>query len=236
MAIRETQREIVMGRLAAHMLDHGLARTSLRQLAAAAGVSDRMLLYYFADKAEILGAVMERIAGELALRLAQAVPDDQLLSPSELIVRAAAFTTGPEMRRFMRLWVEVVAAASRGEAPFPGIVRQVMAGFRAWVDARLALPEGADREGTAAAIIAIIDGLALVDICSDDDIAPRMAAALPALLGGEHWLDPEGRQSDDQRMPVVPRLMMESLPDETHSGPADGSGPGPCPGPGIDAQ
>lgn len=196
MTIREQQRAMVVDRLAAHMLEHGLAHNSLRQLAAAAKVSDRMLLYYFADKAEILSAVMGRVAGELAQRLAGAIPDDRLLPPSELIVRAAAFTTGPDMRRFMRLWVEVVAAASGGEVPFPDIVRQVMGGFRAWVDARLALPEGADREGTAAAIIAMIDGLALVDICSDDDMAGRMAAALPTLLGGDDRSFPERTQND----------------------------------------
>lgn len=185
MSIRDEQREAVIERLAEHLLEHGLARTSLRQLAAAAGVSDRMLLYYFTDKAEVLDAVMARVAGELSVRLAQAIPDGAPLPPAELIRRAAAFTTGPEMRRFMRLWVEVVAAAARGEAPFPAFVAQVMAGFRHWVDARLDLPQGADREGTAAAIIAVIDGLALVDICSEDEIASRMAAALSCLLADQ---------------------------------------------------
>jgi len=182
MSIRNEQRDKVVERLVEHLLAHGLARCSLRQLAQAAGVSDRMLLYYFADKAEVLAAVMARIAGELAQRLAVAIPDGAPLRPAELVRRAAAFTTGPEMRRFLRLWVEVVAAAARGEAPFPAIVAQVMAGFRLWIDARLDLPEGTDREGTAAAIIAVIDGLALVDMCSDDEIAPRMAAALAGLL------------------------------------------------------
>lgn len=183
MGLRDEQRETVVERLAAHLLETGLSRTSLRQLAAAAGVSDRMLLYYFADKAEVLSAVMTRVAGELAMRLAEAIPGDTPLKPAELVRRAAAFTTGPEMRRFMRLWVEVVAAAARGEAPFPAIVAQVMAGFQLWVDSRLDLPAGADREGTAAAIIAVIDGLALVDICAEDDIAARMSAALGTLLG-----------------------------------------------------
>lgn len=182
MSIRDEQRDKVVERLAGHLLEHGLARTSLRQLAAAADVSDRMLLYYFADKAEVLAAVMARVASELAMRLAEAIPDGAPLSPAELVRRAAAFTTRQEMRRFMRLWVEVVAAAARGEAPFPQIVAQVMAGFRHWVDTRLDLPVGADREGTAAAIIAVIDGLALVDMCSEDEIAPRMAAALANLL------------------------------------------------------
>jgi AcrR family transcriptional regulator len=183
MSIKNDQRDKVVERLAAHLLETGLGRTSLRQLADAAGVSDRMLLYYFTDKAEVLSAVMTRIAGELAMRLAEAIPQGILLRPAELVNRAAKFTTGPEMRRFMRLWVEVIAAAAKGEVPFVAIVGQVMGGFRLWVDARLDLPDGADREGTAAAIIAVIDGLALVDICAEDGLAPRMTAALGILLG-----------------------------------------------------
>ncbi|HEX4849026.1 MAG TPA: TetR/AcrR family transcriptional regulator [Novosphingobium sp.] len=182
MNVRDEQRDKVTERLAAHLLETGLARTSLRQLAAAAGVSDRMLLYYFADKAEVLTAVMARVAGELTVRLAAAIPEGEPLGPGELVRRAASFTTGTEMRRFMRLWVEVVAAAAKGEQPFVAIASQIMAGFRAWVDSRLALPPGADREAMAAAIIAVVDGLALVDICSDDVVTQRMPAALAILL------------------------------------------------------
>ncbi|MFM8535525.1 MAG: TetR/AcrR family transcriptional regulator, partial [Acidimicrobiia bacterium] len=172
MSIKDKQREVVVERLAGHMLENGLARTSLRELAQAAGVSDRMLLYYFADKAEVLAAVLAQVAGELSLRLAEAIPGGAQLIPAELVRRAAVFTTGQEMRPFMRLWVEAVAAAAREEAPFPKIVADVMAGFRLWVDARLDLAAGADRASTAAAIIAIIDGLALVDICGGDAIVP----------------------------------------------------------------
>jgi AcrR family transcriptional regulator len=182
MSIRDKQRDRVTERLAVHLLETGLARTSLRQLAAAAGVSDRMLLYYFADKAEVLSVVMGRVASELAIRLALVIPDGTRLPPTELVRRSAEFTTGPEMRRFMRLWVEVVAAAAKREEPFVAIVAQVMAGFRFWVDSRLDLPAGADREATAAAIIAVIDGLALVDMCSEDQLAGRMVTALDGLL------------------------------------------------------
>ncbi|NCU12087.1 MAG: TetR/AcrR family transcriptional regulator, partial [Sphingomonadaceae bacterium] len=81
MSVRDEQREAVVERLAAHLLETGLSRTSLRQLAAAAGVSDRMLLYYFADKAEVLSAVLARVAGELAMRLTKAIPDGAPLKP-----------------------------------------------------------------------------------------------------------------------------------------------------------
>jgi AcrR family transcriptional regulator len=56
MTVRAVQRQVVTERLAGHLLATGLARTSVRQMAAAAGVSDRMLLYYFKDKAEVIAA------------------------------------------------------------------------------------------------------------------------------------------------------------------------------------
>jgi len=60
MTIREEQRRRVTERLAGRLLATGLSRTSVRQLAAAAaaaaGVSYRMLLYDFKDKAEVIAA------------------------------------------------------------------------------------------------------------------------------------------------------------------------------------
>ena len=72
--IRENQRDRAIAAIGAHLLARGLAETSLRQLAAAAGASDRMLLYYFTDKADILAQAMAQIAGESGAQLAKAIP------------------------------------------------------------------------------------------------------------------------------------------------------------------
>ena len=54
MTVRETQRAEATEAIADHLLKEGLARTGVRQLAAAAGISDRMLLYYFKNKDEVM--------------------------------------------------------------------------------------------------------------------------------------------------------------------------------------
>lgn len=182
MSIRDTRREKAIERLAGHLLDTGLAETSLRQLAAASGASDRMLLYYFTDKAEVLAAAMARIAAQMTDQLAAAVPEGAALPPSELVMLAAQITAQPDMRRPMCLWVEVIAAAARGEEPFIAIAGQVIGGFRLWLAARLALPASADREAVAGTIIALIDGLVLIDICSTPAQSAAMRDALPALF------------------------------------------------------
>ncbi|MCA6224210.1 MAG: TetR family transcriptional regulator [Phenylobacterium sp.] len=174
MALRAAQRQVVTERLAGHLLASGLARTSVRQLAAAAGISDRMLLYYFRDKAEALGEAMGHVAAQLGGRLEAALPAGARRPPERLLAEAARIATDPEVRPFMALWMEVIAAAARGEAPFAGIARQVTAGFLSWIETRLDIEDAERRAATAGLILAAIDGLALLEIGAG---AERAAAA-----------------------------------------------------------
>jgi hypothetical protein len=83
----------------------------------------------------------------------------------------------------MRLWVEMIGAAAKGEEPFVTISAQVMGGFKQWLAARLEVPAGTDREALAGAIIALIDGLALVEICSSEAEMRATHKALAGLFG-----------------------------------------------------
>ena len=181
MAIRNEQRERVLDALVAHLLTTGLSQTSLRQLAAAAGVSDRMLLYYFADKAEVMAQVMERLAGGMAERLSAAIPEGAGLSASALMAQAGRFVLDQDFLPYMRLWLEVVGAAARNEDPFVNISRQVTHGFLDWIAQRLDERPGPAREGIAAMILALVDGLILVEVGAGREHAQRAIEALEAL-------------------------------------------------------
>ncbi len=174
-SIRESQRARVIETIGAHLLATGLAETSLRQLAAAAGVSDRMLLYYFTDKADVLMQAMARIANDSAVQLAEAIPANAALTAGQLIGEAVRVTSAPAMKPFMRLWIEVVAAAARGEAPFPAIAQQITLGFLAWIEARLGSTPPQERAAAAAMILAVVDGLALVEVCSGAALTAQAA-------------------------------------------------------------
>lgn len=181
MAIRAEQRERVLEALEAHLLATGLSQASLRQLAAAAGVSDRMLLYYFADKADVLAQVMARLAAGMAERLSGAIPEGAALTPWALMARAGRFVLDQDFLPYMRLWLEVVAAAARDEAPFVEISRQVTGGFLDWIGQRLDAPAGPARDGTAAMILALVDGLILVEVGAGREHAQRAIESLDAL-------------------------------------------------------
>jgi AcrR family transcriptional regulator len=57
-----------------HVLEHGLLGLSLRPLAAALGTSDRMLLYHFADKDDLVATVL-RVANDRSVREVEGLPD-----------------------------------------------------------------------------------------------------------------------------------------------------------------
>jgi AcrR family transcriptional regulator len=188
----DQQREMVLARLADHLLATGLAKASLRELASAAGVSDRMLLYYFADKAEVLAGACAAVAAGVAGQLAGAIPQGTRLPPVALMRAAATLTTGPAMRPFMRLWVEIVAAAAKGEQPFDSIAATVLDGFLGWARTHLDPGDDPDPEALAALVVATIDGLALIDICRSDDLVARAATR----IGPVHGTGPHGTGKD----------------------------------------
>lgn len=169
MVSKDEQRDRVVGLLSSNLLKTGLSRTSLRQLAAAAGTSDRMLLYYFKDKTEILTAVLSRIAAEVSEELAIAIPDHVAHTPTEFIAKAVEVTRSERLRPYMRLWVEAVALASRGEQPYLFISSQILQGFTDWIETRLVGKAGQAKRASAVLIMAMIDGLALLDICALED-------------------------------------------------------------------
>ncbi|WP_164157515.1 TetR/AcrR family transcriptional regulator [Sandarakinorhabdus rubra] len=179
MGIREDQRERVVEALAAHLLANGLAQTSLRPLAAAAGVSDRMLLYYFRDKADVLEQVIGRLADAIAVGLDTALPA-QPLPPAQLMLAASELVRSPAMQPSMRLWIDIVAAAARGQAPFPALARRILDQFMAFLDARIDAPPGPERRQQAALVMALIDGIALFDMVGDSALAEAAQAALPS--------------------------------------------------------
>lgn len=168
--------------LAQHLLRTGLSRISLRQLALAAQVSDRMLLYYFADKAEALAAALMQVAVSLTAQLEAALPLTTPRQPRALAAAAAQMTISPELRPYMRLWIEVVAGAARGEAPFPQLAGQIAGGFIAFVEARLDTANVPEPRATATAIVAMIDGLAIIAVCADEALVARAAQQLEHLL------------------------------------------------------
>ena len=170
MSIRDDKRASALDRIADHMLEHGLGPSSLRALAAAAGTSDRMLLYYFTDKEDMVVSALQTVTGRLAPMLLQALPESAPPVPAKaLLATLAPLLRGPAFRPYMRLWLEMASLAARDVQPFLAVSGQIADAFIMWVGSRLAVEDEATRTAEAASVIALLDGLVLLDCVGRQD-------------------------------------------------------------------
>src|ERR1700679_4323676 len=136
MNVRSDRRQAAIDRMADHILLEGLGAATLRPLAAAAGTSDRMLLYYFADKDELLTATLARIATRMVAQLDAAIPAEPRRSFPVLMEQVLVVMASESLRLFMPLWLALAAGAARGLQPHRDVAGEIADGFLAWVTVR----------------------------------------------------------------------------------------------------
>ena len=153
----DRRRADIIDRLADHVLAHGLAAASLRPLAEAADVSDRMLLYYFPDKAAIIAAVLERVAKRLTLLLGEHTGPAPL--PFEtLLTTLHGVLFSDHIWPYLQLFLEVAALAGRGDPVARSVGEQLGRGFLAWGTAQLDSP-AERRDHDAARLLTMVEGM-----------------------------------------------------------------------------
>jgi AcrR family transcriptional regulator len=172
---KDERRAAIIDRLADHVLAQGLIASSLRPLAKAAGTSDRMLLYYFNDKAEIISATIARIAERMTAELA-AHSAPRPLPLDALIAHLSAIVLRAEFWPYMCVWLELASRAGRGDALYMPIAAQIGQGFLAWGAMQLDAPDEETRARDAARLLVIIEGMMLVKAIGLNDVVERISA------------------------------------------------------------
>ncbi len=164
----ENRRAQIINRIANHVLARGLAASQLRPLAKAAATSDRMLLYYFADKAEIIAAALDTISARLLLLLG-AHAAEKPLPLAALTERLTAVLLDDEIWPYMRLWLEIASLSARGDAFYRGVGEKLGRGFLAWGASQLECDSAEKRETEAAKLLVTIEGMVLLKSLGLDD-------------------------------------------------------------------
>ncbi|GAA4241620.1 TetR/AcrR family transcriptional regulator [Actinomadura meridiana] len=124
-----------------HVLSNGLIGLSLRPLAAALGTSDRMLIYHFGSKdeliADVVALVNQRFAASFASMAEAAAP---ARSVGEFVRHAWRALTGADATGPIRLYLEMCvlalnepdrwsAALRQIRDPWLGMLRDTVSGF-----------------------------------------------------------------------------------------------------------
>jgi AcrR family transcriptional regulator len=159
------RRESLVDELASFVLRKGLGDMSLRRLAGQHGTSDRMLLYYFRDKDDLVIAVLHRVSERLSAILAR-YSTGQTVPAGRFLAGVLALLGDAQIAPFLRLWAEVIARGARGEQPYRKIATGVVSDWLRWIEGRLGLPPGGSERNRAAAILAIVEGVTLLEMAS----------------------------------------------------------------------
>jgi AcrR family transcriptional regulator len=174
------RRDDLLRRVVAAAAAGGLARRSLRDLAAQVGTSHRMLIHHFGSREGLLAAVVEAVERDQNERLRD-LPDDT----AEAIRVSWRRTSAPSLWPIERLFFECYARGAQGEPPFdrlvPALVQQTLAAVSARPDV------GATAEGRAGARLglAVIRGLLLDLVATGDRTATDRALELYASMVAE---------------------------------------------------
>jgi AcrR family transcriptional regulator len=155
--------------MADFVLAEGLGAASLRPLARAAGVSDRMLLYYFADKADAVTATLQRVAERMQAMMAAGAPAERLPAPVlKAALREQLFA--PAFWPYMSVWLEIAALSARGDPLYREVGEAIGRGFLAWGEAHIA---GDDPATEAATLLVELEGRVLLTALGLADVATR---------------------------------------------------------------
>ena len=165
----DTKRADIIERLTAYVLAQGLSASSLRPLAKAAGTSDRMLLYYFKDKSEIITAVLEQISAQLVEMISTHTAAEPL--PVDVLRRKlAGIVFEDALWPYMRIWLDVAARAAMGDPFYRAVGEQIGRGFLEWGKAQLQSDNEAQRDIDAARLLVSIEGMLFLKSIGLDDI------------------------------------------------------------------
>jgi AcrR family transcriptional regulator len=178
----------LLDRVVAAVAEHGLTDRSLRDIAAAVGTSHRMLLYHFGSRQGLVAAIVrsvEEAQRQLLRELATETND-----PAALVIALWDRVSSPELRPFVRLFFESLAASAGSDTP-----RDLTS---PWLDeaAHISAVAGIDADPVDVRLgIALTRGL-LIDVLVTGDAEPATAALRRFL---ERW-----QPAPAQPAPAVP--------------------------------
>lgn len=141
--------------LADYVLAHGIAGSSLRPMAKAAGTSDRMLLYHFGSKAGVMEAALRLIVERNSAALDGALPPFPM--PAEQLMPMIGMAmAGPLFDQSIAVFLELASLSKRGDKTAKAMGFGIASHFHGWLAARLTQPERAGE------LLCAVEGWALL--------------------------------------------------------------------------
>jgi AcrR family transcriptional regulator len=172
MGYRHTKEEILNGALTV-ALEDGLSQLTYGRVAKQLGISDRVVVYYFPSKEDLVGEVLLGVG----IQLQQAL-EPAFRSPAkdhlQLVKAAWPVMAREEADAVFSLFLEATGLAASGREPYRTLVPQLVDAWITWAaDYLQGTP--ARRRTEAETAIALLDGLLLLRQMAGTAAADRAA-------------------------------------------------------------
>lgn len=175
MGHRHTKEEILDAAMTT-ALDTGLSQLTFGRVAKTAATSDRVVVYYFPTKDDLIGEVLFALGAQLQETLV-AAPQLPATDHVTLMRMFWPAVTTPKADRVFALFFEANGLATVGREPYASLVPQFVTFWVSWAERFIDdTPEVAKVEAETA--VAIVDGLLLLRLISGEDAANRVAVRL----------------------------------------------------------
>lgn len=178
MGYRHTKAEILEGALAA-AFDEGVSQLTFGRLAKRLGISDRVIVYYFPTKDDLISEVLVGLGVELQAALAP-VFASKVADHVEMLRVAWPVVARDEVDPVFALFFEASGLAAAGCEPYRSLVPRLVEGWIEWAGDFIS-GTAAHRRTEAATMIAVIDGLLLLRQLAGPEVADRAARGLGVL-------------------------------------------------------
>ena len=173
MGHKHTKEEILEGALAA-AIDEGLSQLTFGRLAKRLGINDRIVVYYFPTKNDLITEVLTSMGVQLQGTLAEAFTE-QAADHVALVGAAWPVLAQPDADPVFALFFEANGLAATGREPYATLVPALV---EAWIEWAAGFIDGTptQRRTEAETAIALIDGLLLLRQLAGPEAADRAAA------------------------------------------------------------
>ncbi len=155
----ENRRLEIIAAAATHLVDHGFQNSGLRAIAKSAGISDRMIMYYFETKEELVSEALSLIGESLADGMDKSVPNGNL-SPRQLLDELSDALKSEEVQAALRLWFEIVGLAMRGQQPYQKTAALLLLRSQEQIRKKLR----SDQKHRAREVLSTLEGQMMIDL------------------------------------------------------------------------
>lgn len=164
----EEKKIVWLNAMGDYVLENGLKAASLRPLAKAAGTSDRMLIYHFGTKDELITQLLKYLFERLGRTLKSAFPTDRAKSRADCALNIMSYNDASDYKAYMKVWLEVVASSAYNDSIFASIGKTLTNDLEEWIVSYL--PENDPNPKAAArAILTLVEGANVLSAVGQTD-------------------------------------------------------------------